>query len=140
MIKQISVFVENKQGRLLKLTQLYKEAGIDFQSLSIPDTTEFGILRCIVKDTDKAVKILKENNFAAKITQVIAVEVDDKPGGMCKLLEIISDNNYSVDYIYSFVRTNKNDALIVLKVKEQEELEQKLAENNIRVLNDENLF
>src|SRR5664279_4957129 len=113
LIKQISVFVENKQGRLHMLTDVLAREGIDLKAMTIADTMDFGIMRCIVQDPEKTLKVIRENNFTATITEVIAVEVPDVPGGLSNILKILSDANISVEYLYSFVRTHKNNALII---------------------------
>lgn len=91
-VKQISVFLENKSGRLAEVTKILGENNIDISALSIADTTDFGILRLIVNDPDKAEKVLKENGFTVSSTNVIAIGVEDKPGGLSKALEILDAN------------------------------------------------
>ncbi len=115
MIKQISVFVENKKGRLYSLTKALAEAGIDIKALSIADTAKFGILRMIVEDPDKALKIVKEANFTASETEVVGVEVEDRPGGLSEALCIFKDNDIAVEYIYSFLEASAGHAMIVFK-------------------------
>ena len=101
MIKQISVFVENKKGRLAKITEVLGNAGIDLIALSIADTTNFGIMRCIVNDPDKAVTVLKNSGFTASATEVIVVEVPDKTGGLASVLKILDEADISIEYLYS---------------------------------------
>lgn len=121
MIKQISVFVENKKGRLAALTKVLADAGIDLVSLSIADTTQFGILRCIVSDVDKAVLVLKEAGFTINLTDVVGVCVPDAPGGLYSVLDVLTKKDISISYLYSFARRDKKDAVILIKVENAQE-------------------
>ena len=121
MIKQISVFVENKKGRLAALTKVLADAGIDLVSLSIADTTQFGILRCIVSDVDKAVLVLKEAGFTINLTDVVGVCVPDAPGGLYSVLDVLTNKDISISYLYSFARRDKKDAVILIKVENAQE-------------------
>ena len=105
LIKQMSVFVENTTGRLAELTRVLGNDGIDIKASCIADTVDFGILRCIVDDPEEATKVLKENGFTASITEVIAVELEDRPGGFADVLEILAKEQIGVDYIYSTIRS-----------------------------------
>lgn len=140
LIKQISVFVENKQGRLHMLTDVLAKEGIDLKALTIADTTDFGIMRCIVQDPEKTLKVIRDNNFTATITEVIAAEVPDVPGGLSNVLKILSDNGISVEYLYSFVRMHKNNALIIFRVEDPEAAVKILKDNNVNVLPGEALY
>ena len=140
MVKQISVFIENKKGRLYKLTKALGGEGIDLIALSIADTTNFGILRCIVNDPDKALKVLKEAGFTANTTEVLAVEVPDIPGGLASVLEILTSAEISVEYLYSFVRTKSDSALILFRVEEIEKAVEVLKKNNINILSDQDVY
>lgn len=121
LIKQMSVFVENTTGRLAELTRVLADDGVDIKASCIADTADFGILRCIVDDPEEATKALKENGFTASITEVIAVELKDKPGGLADVLEILSHENIGVDYIYSTIRSDEGAAIIVIKVEEPQQ-------------------
>lgn len=134
LIKQISVFVENKQGRLHMLTEVLAKEGIDLKAMTIADTMDFGIMRCIVQDPEKTLKVIRDNNFTATITEVIAVEVPDVPGGLSLVLKILSDNGISVEYLYSFVRMHKNNALIIFRVEDPQAAVKILKDNNVNVL------
>ena len=134
LIKQISVFLENTMGRLAKLTRVLADGGVDIIAISIADTTDFGILRCIVDDPDKAVGLLRENNFTASITSVIAVEVEDKPGGLADVLSYLSTEGISIEYVYSFVRSRSQKALILFKVNQPENALAVLTEHGVETL------
>lgn len=115
LIKQMSVFVENTTGRLGELTRVLADDGIDIKAASIAETVDFGILRCIVDDPEEATKALKEKGFTASITEVIAVELADRPGGFAHVLEILAKEQIGVDYIYSTIRSKEGTAAIVMK-------------------------
>lgn len=120
-IKQISVFVENTTGRLSAFTKTLADNGINMKALCIADTVDFGILRCIVDDPEKATRILNENGFTASITEVLAVEMRDIPGGLHSILEILSNASIGVDYVYSIIRSKEDFAVIVIKVAKPKE-------------------
>ncbi len=140
MIKQISVFVENKKGRLAKITEVLSSAGIDLIALSIADTTNFGIMRGIVNDPDKAVSVLKENGFTASATQVIVVEVPDKTGGLAGVLKLLDEADISIEYLYSFVHTPKENALILFRVEDIENSVKTLEKNGVKLVSAKDLY
>jgi hypothetical protein len=140
IIKQISVFVENKQGRLYMLTDVLAKEGIDLKAMTIADTMDFGIMRCIVADPDNTLKVIRENNFTASITEVIAVEVPDAPGGLSKILKLLSDASISVEYLYSFVRKHKDNALIIFRVEDPNAAVKVLSGNGVNVLPGDELY
>lgn len=139
MIKQISVFMENKKGRLAAMTKVLADNGIDLVSLSIADTTDFGILRCIVNDLNKAVEVLRSNGFTVNTTDVIGLEVPDTPGGLYSVLEVLSDNDISVGYLYSFVKKETNNALIMMKTDDTEKAIKVLTDNNIKMVDQQDI-
>lgn len=116
MIRQLSVFLENTKGRLADMTAVLKDAGINLLALSIADTTNFGILRAIVSDDDKAVTALHDAGYTVHLNEVIAAVVEDKEGGLAEILKALCDGEVSVEYLYSFVRTPGEHALILFKV------------------------
>lgn len=118
IVKQMSVFVENTTGRLADLTGILAENGIDIIACTIAETVDFGILRCIVKEPEKATELLKEHGFTASITEVAAVQVDDRPGGLDKILKALAKANIGVDYIYSTIRSKEGEAIIIMKVED----------------------
>lgn len=140
MAKQISVFLENKAGRLSHVTRVLGEAGINIRALSIADTSDFGILRIIVSDPEKAYRILKEAGFTVSETEVIAVKVPDSPGGLATVLEQMSEADLNIEYLYAFLGTSENDALVIFKVEDFERARQTFKEKGIRFLDEQQLY
>ncbi|AZT90207.1 ACT domain-containing protein [Caldicellulosiruptor changbaiensis] len=133
-VKQISVFLENKSGRLAEVTSILGKNNIDISALSIADTTDFGILRLIVNKPDLALQVLKENGFTVSATDVIAIAVEDKPGGLAKVLDILYKNDIGIEYMYAFVGKITDEALVILKVENGDYAVNVLKENNVRIL------
>lgn len=121
LIKQVSVFIENKVGNLEEVIDAIAENDIDIYALSLADTTDFGILRMIVSDPDKAKAVLKEKGLIVKRTDVIAVTVEDKPGGLTKTLDKMRDNEINIEYMYAFIGKNEKGATVVMKVDKPDE-------------------
>lgn len=117
-LKQISIFLENKKGRLWKALSILRDADINIRALSIADTSEFGILRLIVPDPQKAKSVLEDGNFVVKMNEVIAVEVHDEPGGLDQILEILNKVDINVEYIYAFVEKKGEKAIVVLRTED----------------------
>ncbi len=140
MIKQISVFVENKKGRLAKITEVLGEGGVDLIALSIADTTNFGIMRCIVSEPEKAIAMLKNNGFTASTTDVIVAEVTDQPGGLAKVLQLLDAADISVEYLYSFVRTPNENALILFRVEDIEKAVKSLEGGGVKLLSEQDIY
>ena len=133
-VKQVSIFLENTKGSLKKVTALLRDNGIDLIALSIADTRDFGILRTIVSDTDRAVDIIREAGYAAKLTDVLAVAVPDRPGGLNDVLELLDGAGIAIEYLYSFVRTSGDHALIIFRVEELERASEVLEGAGIKLL------
>jgi len=133
-VKQISIFLENKSGRLSEVTRTLGANDIDISALSIADTTDFGILRLIVNDPEKAEKILKAEGFTVSATSVVAVGVQDKPGGLAKALDILDREQIGIEYMYAFVSKSEDEALVILKVAEPEKAVDTLQAGGISVL------
>ena len=133
-VKQVSIFLENTRGSLKKVTALLRDNGIDLIALSIADTRDFGILRTIVSDTDRAVEIIREAGYAAKLTDVLAVAVPDRPGGLNDVLELLDEAGIAIEYLYSFVRTSGDHALIIFRVEELERASEVLEGAGIKLL------
>ena len=116
IIKQISIFMENTTGRLADVTALLAQAGINLRAISIADTTDFGILRMVADQPDEAVKLLKEQGFTARETDVIAVEVPDQPGALATIMALFRDEGVNIEYLYASLEHSADKAVIVLKV------------------------
>ncbi len=133
-VKQISVFLENKSGRLAQVTQVLGQQNINIRALSIADTTDFGILRLIVNDPDSAYQALKEAGFTVSTTDVIAVEVGDEPGGLARVLELLQQKSINIEYLYAFLQKAANAALVVFRVEQIDEAIDVLQKNNVNIL------
>ena len=120
---QLSVFVENKFGRLSEILNVLSENEINISALSMADTSEFGILRMIVSDTEKASKVLKESGVIVKNTPVIAIDIDDTPGCLAKIVEKLKNAGVSIEYTYAFLGREHNSAQVVLRVDDTEKAE-----------------
>ena len=139
-IKQLSVFVENKQGALSKITSLLSDSGVNMRAVSIADTQDFGILRVIVDDIDKAAGALKLNNVIVKVNNVIGVELNDKPGALAYVLDILTAGGVNVEYMYAFVTPgNRDSAYLVLRARHNDKAETILAQNNIKMLSEDDI-
>ena len=114
IIKQVSVFLENKSGRLNEVTQILGDAGLNMSAFTIADTSDFGILRLIVSDPEKAKEVLKKNKFAVQTTEVILVKTPNVPGGLAKMLNILNAENVFIEYMYAF-SNSEDTAVIVLR-------------------------
>lgn len=136
-VKQISVFIENTPGRLSDFTRLLGENDIDLVSLSIADTTQFGILRTIVADYERAFKVISDADYTVRLTDVLAVSVNDEPGGLAKVLELLSVNNVSIEYLYSFMRDAGKNAIIIFRVEEIDHAARVLKSNDVKMLTQE---
>jgi len=137
--KQISVFIENKEGRLKKALDILSKESINIRALSIADTAKFGILRLIVSDSEKAKEILEKNSFVVKENEVIIVEVPDKPNGLNTILGYLDENHINVEYIYAFVSKKSDEAIVVMRLENIEEGINVLKKNNAHLLNDEDI-
>ncbi|MCK4999910.1 MAG: ACT domain-containing protein [Anaerohalosphaera sp.] len=138
-ISQISVFLENRQGRLYDACSLLGEKGINIRALTIAETESFGVLRIVVDKTDDALELLRYNGFTANITEVVAVEVSDKPGGLAELLKLLSDNDINVEYMYGFVEKSTDKALLVFRFENTDAAQDVLVKNNIRIANNQDI-
>lgn len=139
-VKQLSIFVENRPGRLCAITRLLQENEIDIRAMSIADTRDFGILRLIVNHPDKALEALKNENFSVTLTSVIAVGVDDTPGGLAKAMDILYANNISVEYMYAFISKTENTAYVILRVENNDKAVTALEEAGIKVLTAKDIY
>lgn len=113
-VKQLSIFLENRKGRMRKALDVLEKGGVNIRALSIADTSDFGILRLIVPEPDKTKKLLEDNNFLVKVGEVIAVRMPDRPGGLGEILGILDDNDINLEYLYAFVEEKENGAIVLL--------------------------
>lgn len=137
MLKQLSVFVENEIGSLSKVTAVLKENGINLRAIASFDSPEFGILRLIVDKPDLTKDILTQKGFVVKVTEVLAVELQDKPGNLDKVLHIISEAGICINYIYSFVIRTEKVPLMVMHADDMGKAEAILKQHDIRVADEE---
>ncbi|MGI5825514.1 MAG: ACT domain-containing protein [Bacillota bacterium] len=138
-IKQISVFLENKKGRLANVTGTLAEAGVNLRAMSMADTSDFGILRLIVDDNAKAMKVLQDAGFAASQNDVIAVAFQDEVGAMARTLKIFEDNAINVEYLYVFFAQNESKVVTLFRVVDSEAAVKILKENGVCVLEEEDI-
>ncbi len=138
-ITQISVFVENRVGGLEEVIGLLAANEIDISALSLADTTDFGILRMIVSDPNKAVKVLKENGMAVKLTDVLAIAIQDQPGGLAAVLDYLREDGISIEYMYAFIGKS-NGALAVMRTCEPEKAVETLQKKHVTVLKAQEVY
>jgi hypothetical protein len=139
MVEQISVFLENKAGRLSEVTGILYEANINIRALALADTSDFGVLRLLVDDNAKAAAALKENGFTVGKTEVVAVEVVDRPGGLHHILELLGEAGLNVEYMYSYVRNSGQNAVMIFRLDNVAAAVQMLRGKGIAVLESEQL-
>ena len=139
-VEQISIFIENKSGRLAEVARILGEAGVNIRALSLADTSDFGILRLIVNDREKAKQILKENGFTVSKTEVVAIEVPDRPGGLSEILDTLDGASINVEYMYAFVERCGENAVIIFRFDETEKAISTLTEKGFNVLEGERLY
>lgn len=130
LIKQISVFIENKAGKVSKIIDILGKNNIDISALSIADAADFGILRLIVDDVEKASKVLAANDYLVKTTSVISIGIENKPGGLVKILNTFKDNDIAIEYMYAFVNKD-NNAITIIRADNTKLAVAKLAEVGI---------
>jgi hypothetical protein len=133
-IIQISVFLENRKGRLYEVCRLLGEHQISIRALHIAEATDFGVLRMVVDKPDAAQKLLRENNFVANRTDVVAIEVNDRPGGLADILQLLTKEDLNVEYMYAFVEKRSDKALVVFRFDDTEKALRLLAAHNISVV------
>ncbi|MDR2502729.1 MAG: acetolactate synthase [Oscillospiraceae bacterium] len=139
-IDQLSVFVENKQGKLVEVLEALGQAGIDLRALSIADTADYGVLRVIVDRPVDALKVLTDLGFAVRINQVLPVSVDDAPGALGNTLRVLSDAGIFVEYLYAFVAHGEDRAFVILRVADNEGAEKVLRGRGIAIASKEEIY
>ena len=138
-VEQISIFIENKSGRLAEVTGILGQEGVNIRALSLADTSDFGILRLIVDNPQKALDILRSNSFTVSKTEVVGVEVPDQPGGLAGILSVLDNNSINVEYMYAFVERSAGNAVIIFRFDNVDEAIRILGQNGIRVLEGEKI-
>jgi len=138
-IQQLSVFIENRPGKLVEALETIAGAGVDLRALSLADTADFGIMRVIVDNPEKAVKTLQEAGYLVRSNNVIPVSIDDKPGGLVAVLRVLADAGIDVEYAYAFVAHGKDKAYVILRVADNDEAEKTLRDSGVALLSDEAL-
>jgi hypothetical protein len=140
MIKQISVFLENKSGRLVRVAQVLGDAGINIRGLSIADTSDFGILRLIVDRPEVAIEELKDKGVMATVTEVIAMEIPDTPGGLAKVLAYLEEAKINIEYLYSFIEKPTTNAIIMMRVEKIDDALAVLKEKNVPIVGGDRIY
>lgn len=116
--RQISVFIENRVGRLASITRVLKEEGVNIRAMSMADAPDFGIFRIVVEDTERARTALKRSGFVTEVSDVIAVQVDDRPGGLAEALEVFAQHQLNVEYMYAFLTGRDSKAVIFFRFED----------------------
>ena len=130
-IKQISVFLENNAGRLGEVTRVLAEAGINIRAISIADTADFGILRLIVHDNEKALKALNDASFTTRITEVAAVQIEDSPGSLAKVMDLFRKTMVNIEYLYASLEGQAGKAVVIFKLEDHQKGIQIIKENGL---------
>lgn len=138
--RQVSVFLENKSGRLYEACRCLAEAEVNILALAIAETADYGVLRLIVNDPDKAIKVMTENAFTVSETEVIAVEVPDRPGGLAAVLAPLYDANVNIEYLYCFVEKSGESAIVVFRVEQIEQAIRALQGSGFVVMHEEDVY
>ncbi len=139
-VKQLSIFMENRAGRMAEIARQLGEAKINIRALSLADTSDFGILRLIVNDVDKAMQILKDSGHTVSLTEVVAVEVPDSPGGLASVLEPLRSGGVNVEYMYAFVEKATDKAVVIFRFEDIDAAVKVLAKAKISVLPAETVY
>lgn len=139
-VRQISVFLENKSGRLLEACRCLADAKVNIRALSIAETADYGVLRLIVSDPGTAMRVMAENGFTVSETEVIAVEVPDEPGGLAGVLAPMYAANVNIEYLYCFVEKSGESAIVVFRVEQLEEAIKALRAGGYTVMREEDVY
>ena len=139
-VEQISIFLENKSGRLAEVTSVLAAAGVNIRALSLAETADFGILRLIVDQIDRAKQALKDSGFTIGKTEVVALEVPDRPGGLAEIVRILGAAEINVEYMYAFVQRSKDNAIVIFRFDELDKAIEVLTGAGVRVLRGEELY
>ena len=138
-VKQLSIFVENREGKLVTITDSIANAGVDIRAMSVADTQDFGIFRLIVTDPEKAREALESSGCFVSITKVVGVSIPDEPGSLAKVVHILARHNINIEYMYAFITVSKKNASVVLRVADNEKAEKILTENGVKLLSESDM-
>ena len=139
MLKQLTVFVENRQGALVDITDILAKNGVNIRALSIADTKDFGILRLIVNDNETAQKTLGDAGYLLKMTDVVGVKIGDAPGKLSGALDVLDKNNVNMEYIYAFMTRTERHAYVVLRVEDNAAAEAALEAAGYHLITDDDV-
>lgn len=135
-VKQISIFVENKEGRIKKAIDTLAKANINIRALSIADTTKYGILRLIVSDNETAIEALEKDGFIVKENEVIVLAIPDEPNGLNSTLAVFDEKNINLEYLYAFVGSNSDEAIVAMRLENMEKAIDALKDSNVKILDE----
>lgn len=139
-VKQISIFLENRAGRLEEITRVLAEGNINIRALSLADTSDFGILRLIVNQPEEAMKLLRKVGFTVRENGVLAVEVEDRPGGLHRILQLLGAAGISIEYMYAFFEKKSEKAVMIIRVENTDQAINALTEANIPLLPSQEVY
>jgi len=139
-VKQLSVFVENKPGKLVEALETLGKADIDLRALSLADTSDFGILRIIVDKPEQALETLSDAGYLVKSNEVLAVVIGDKPGGLASVVRTLSEGNVNIEYTYAFVAHSRDNAYVIIRVDNNDEAINVLTKNDVTLLTEKELY
>ncbi len=139
-LRQISVFVENRTGRVAEVTEILRDGKINIRAVTLADTHDFGIVRLIVDKVDEALNILRSNKFTVLDTEVVALEIPDAPGSLCNVLEILSKEELNIEYLYGFVERSGDQAILIFRFEDVDKAVNALKSTNLRILSGEDLY
>jgi hypothetical protein len=132
-IKQISIFLENTTGRLSEVTKTLADGGVNLRAISIADTADFGILRVIADKTEKAIEVLTQAGFTTRQTDVVAVEIDDTPGSLAKLMALFQESQVNIEYLYASLEGQEGKAVVIFKLKDHAKGQQILSSKGFKL-------
>lgn len=138
-IKQLSLFVENRPGRMAKVSKTLSDAGVNIRAMTIAEAGDFGVIRMVVDNPEKGYKVLHDNGFTVSTTDVLAVEMKDTPGGLYEIVNTLGENNINVDYAYAFVTAKAQKAMLILRVDDIVKARQMLSKKGVKIATGEEI-
>jgi hypothetical protein len=138
-IKQISVFVENKPGRLLDVVEILGNSNIDIKAISLADSSDFGIVRLICENPESVYELITNSGFTASLTEVLAIAISDQPGSLAKVLRALKESDINIEYMYGFSAKTKDHAVMIIKVSNLEETIKCCISNNVQILSENDI-